>query len=188
MYTSSDLFVFPRVPALPNYDVNASRGRGHANPAVDRAWRETRVYLHAFSSKNCAFRKSVFHNGLPPRRNAPRHPSVLRVLPKKCRYDESGAHMVTCQKKRPPLTTVNFLLPVTGGHSGPNGKRACFFPVIFRSFESLSVVTDRRTDGRTDALKGCRLSNLPVERIKIGCPSKIKRCTAGNSLKKPDGD
>ena len=42
LYTSSDLFadVFPRVPALPN-DVNASRGRGHANPAVDRAWRET---------------------------------------------------------------------------------------------------------------------------------------------------
>ena len=55
-----------------------------------------------------------------------------------------GAHMVTCQKKRPPLTTVNFLLPVTGGHSGPNGKRACFFPVIFQSFESLSVVTDGR--------------------------------------------
>ena len=51
--------------------------------------------------------------------------------------------MVTCQKKKAPLTTVNFLLPVTGGHCGPNGKRACFFPVIFQSFESLSVVTDR---------------------------------------------
>jgi hypothetical protein len=48
--------------------------------------------------------------------------------------------------KKAPLTTVNFLLPVTGGHSGRNGKRACFFPVIFRSFESLSVVTDGQTD------------------------------------------
>jgi hypothetical protein len=60
---------------------------------------------------------------------------------------------VTCQKKG-PLTTVYFLLPVTVGHCGPNGKRACFFPVIFRSFESLPVVTD----GRTDALKGYQLS------------------------------
>ena len=65
-------------------------------------------------------------------------------------------------KKKGPLTTVYFLLPVTVGHCGPNGKRACFFPVIFQSFESLSVVTD----GQTDTLKGCRLSNLPVERIK----------------------
>ena len=47
-------------------------------------------------------------------------------------------------KKKAPLTTVNFLLPVTGGHCGPNGKRACFFPVIFQSFESLPVVTDRQ--------------------------------------------
>ena len=51
--------------------------------------------------------------------------------------------------KKAPLTTVTFLLPVTGGHSGRNGKRACFFPVIFRSFGSLSVVTDGRTDRRT---------------------------------------
>ena len=41
-------------------------------------------------------------------------------------------------KKKAPLTTVNFLVPVTGGHCGPNGKWACFFPVIFQSFESLS--------------------------------------------------
>jgi len=67
-------------------------------------------------------------------------------------------------KKKAPLTTVNFLLPVTGGHCGPNGKRACFFPVVFQSFESLSVVTDRQTDGRIK-----RVSTLPlfkVERIK----------------------
>ena len=84
---------------------------------------------------------------------------------KKCRYDESGtrgANMVTCQKKKAPLTTVNVLLPVTGGHCDPNGKRACFFPVIFRSFESLSVVTN----GQTDALKGYQLSPFfKVERI-----------------------
>ena len=30
-----------------------------------------------------------------------------------------------------------------------------------------SVVTDRRTDGQTDALKGYQLSNLPVERIMV---------------------
>ena len=61
--------------------------------------------------------------------------------------------------KKAPLTTVTFLLPVTGGHSGRNGKRACFFPVIFRSFESLSVVTDGQTDGQTDTLKGYQLSS-----------------------------
>ena len=66
------------------------------------------------------------------------------------------------KKKKAPLTTVNFLLPVTGGHWDPNGKRACFFPVIFRSFESLSVVTN----GQTDALKGYQLSPFfKVERI-----------------------
>ena len=59
-----------------------------------------------------------------------------------------GGHM----SKKAPLTTVNFLLPVTGGHCGPNGKRACFFPVVFQSFESLSVVTDRQTDGRIKGL------------------------------------
>ena len=74
----------------------------------------------------------------------------------------SGGHM---SKKKAPLTTVNFLLPVTDGSLRPNGKRASFFPVIFQSFESLSVVTDRQTDRQTDALKGCGLSNLPVERI-----------------------
>ena len=69
---------------------------------------------------------------------------------------------VTCQKKG-PLLTVKILLPVTDGSLRPNGKRASFFPVIFQSFESLSVVTD----GQTDALKGYQLSNLPVERIKV---------------------
>ena len=63
------------------------------------------------------------------------------------RQEHSGWSHV--KKKKAPLTTVNFLLPVTGGHCGPNGKRACFFPVVFQSFESLSVVTDGRTDGRT---------------------------------------
>ena len=55
--------------------------------------------------------------------------------------------VVTCQKKKAPLTTVKILLPVTDGSLRPNGKRACFFPVIFQSFESLSVVTDGQTDG-----------------------------------------
>jgi hypothetical protein len=70
-------------------------------------------------------------------------------------------------KKKGPLTTVYFLLPVTGGHCGPNGKRACFFPVIFRSFGSLSVVTDRQTDRRTDGhIKGVpTLPLFKVERI-----------------------
>jgi hypothetical protein len=53
-------------------------------------------------------------------------------------------HSVTCQEKKAPNYCV---LPVTGGHCGPNGKRASFFPVIFQSFESLPVVTDGRTDG-----------------------------------------
>ena len=75
-------------------------------------------------------------------------------------------------KKKAPNYCV---LPVTGGHCGPNGKRASFFPVIFQSFESLPVVTDRQTD----RLKGCRLSNLPVERIKPKNSSKIMQFLAG---------
>jgi hypothetical protein len=72
-------------------------------------------------------------------------------------YPESTlGHM---SKKKAPNYCV---LPVTDGSLRPNGKRASFFPVIFQSFESLPVVTD----GQTDTLKGCRLSNLPVERIK----------------------
>ena len=47
--------------------------------------------------------------------------------------------VVTCQKR--PITVYYCSLPVTGPHCGPNGKRACFFPVLFRRFESLSVVT-----------------------------------------------
>jgi hypothetical protein len=35
-------------------------------------------------------------------------------------------------KEKAPLTKVIFLLTVTGGHCGPNGKRACFFPVVFQ--------------------------------------------------------
>jgi hypothetical protein len=60
-------------------------------------------------------------------------------------------------KKKAPNYCV---LPVTGGHSGPNGKRACFFPVIFPSFKSLPVVTDGHIKG---------VPTLPlfkVERIK----------------------
>ena len=139
MYTSSDVFVFPRVPALPNYDVNASRGRGHANPAVDRAWRETRVYLHAFSSKNCAFRKSVFHNGLPPRRNAPRHPSVLRVLPKKCRYDESGGPHGHMSKKGPPNYCVNFYYRSLGATVVPTEKGPAFFRLFFEVLKAFQL-------------------------------------------------
>jgi hypothetical protein len=54
-----------------------------------------------------------------------------------------GSHV----KKKGPLTTVYFLLPVTDGSLRPNGKRASFFPVIFQSFESLPVVTDRQIKG-----------------------------------------
>jgi hypothetical protein len=61
---------------------------------------------------------------------------------------------------------------------GPNGKRACFFPVIFQSFESLSVVKDRQTD----ALKGCGLSNLPVERIKLEIDTFIFQMATGTGL------
>jgi hypothetical protein len=57
-------------------------------------------------------------------------------------------------KKRPPNHSEFVYLPVTGGHCGPNGKRACFFPVIFQSFESLSVVTDRQTDRRINPFGG----------------------------------
>ena len=80
--------------------------------------------------------------------------------------------MVTCQKKKAPLTTVNFLVPVTGGHCGPNGKWAFFFPVIFQSFESLSVVTDRHIKGLQPLFK--------VERIKA-CAA-LHLCTYPSSL------
>jgi hypothetical protein len=85
--------------------------------------------------------------------------------------------VVTCQKKG-PLTTVTFLLPVTGGHSGRNGKRACFFPVIFRSFGSLSVVTDRHIKGvptlplfKVERIKCAR--NLNVETESSGVLARV---------------
>jgi hypothetical protein len=57
-------------------------------------------------------------------------------------YPESTlGHM---SKKKAPNYCA---LPVTGGHSGPNGKRASFFPVIFQSFKSLPVVTDGHIKG-----------------------------------------
>ncbi len=71
----------------------------------------------------------------------------------------------------------------------PTEKGPAFFrlfKLIFRSFESLSVVTDGRTDRQTDTLKGCRLSNLPVERIKGGQFTKQEGGTVTEVDSSPD--
>ena len=68
------------------------------------------------------------------------------------------------KKKGPPNYCVNFYYRSLGATVVPTEKGPAFFRLFFEVLKAFQLW---QTDGQTDTLKGCRLSNLPVERINV---------------------